>query len=90
MRRVNTKTDYDDIADEIAKLKDEKQQAELTEIRQEDLKKRFSDMCAFMQQQTYFLINYDEGLVRRLIEKVIVDEDTITIAFKSGLSVNLD
>ena len=90
VRRVNTKTDYDDIADEIAKLKDEKQQAELTEIRQEDLKKRFSDMCAFMQQQTYFLINYDEGLVRRLIEKVIVDEDTITIAFKSGLSVNLD
>ncbi len=38
VRRVNTKADYDDIADEIAKLKDEKKQAELTEIRQEDLK----------------------------------------------------
>ena len=89
VRRVNTKADYDDIADEIAKLKNEKQNSELNNIRQDDLKKRISDMSAFMKQQTSFLIKYDEGLVRRLIEKVIVDEDTITIAFKSGLSVNL-
>lgn len=90
VRRVNTKADYDDIADEIAKLKDEKQNSELNNIRQDDLKKRISDMSAFMQQQTSFLINYDEGLVWRLIEKVIVDVDKLTVDFKSGVMVNVD
>ena len=90
VRRVNTKADYDDIADEIAKLKDEKQNSELKNIRQDDLKKRISDMSAFMQQQTSFLINYDEGLVWRLIEKVIVDVDKLTVDFKSGVMVNVD
>ena len=90
VRRVNTKADYDDIADEIAKLKDEKQNSELNNIRQDDLKKRISDMSAFMQQQTSLLTNYDEGLVRRLIEKVIVDEGKLTVEFKSGVMVNVD
>jgi len=90
VKRVNTKADYDDIADEIAKLKDEKQNSELNNIRQDDLKKRISDMSAFMQQQTSFLINYDEGLVWRLIEKVIVDVDKLTVDFKSGVMVNVD
>lgn len=43
-----------------------------------------------MQQQTSFLINYDEGLVWRLIEKVIVDVDKLTVDFKSGVMVNVD
>ncbi|MCE5225628.1 MAG: hypothetical protein LLG05_07175 [Porphyromonadaceae bacterium] len=89
VRRVNTKADYDNIADEIAKLKNEKQNSELNNIRRDDLKKRISDMSAFMKQQTSFLINYDEGLVRRLIEKVIVDEDKFTVVFKSGVTLEL-
>ena len=87
VKRVNSKADYDDVADKIARLKEEKQKAELNNMRQEDLKKRISDMSNFMQQQTSFLINYDDGIVRHLIEKVIVYEDKYTVEFKSGVII---
>ena len=36
------------------------------------------------------LVQYDEALVRRLIEKVTVYEDKFTVEFKSGLMVDVN
>lgn len=47
-------------------------------------------MSAFLQEQPTALIQYDESLVRRLIEKVTVYEDKITVEFKSGLTVDVN
>ncbi|TJX15453.1 integrase [Tissierella creatinini] len=33
---------------------------------------------------------YDEQLIRRLIEKVTVYEDKFTVEFKSGVTVDVD
>jgi site-specific DNA recombinase len=44
-------------------------------------------MNTFLKKQSTALIEYDEQLVRRLIEKVTVHEDKFTVEFKSGVTV---
>jgi site-specific DNA recombinase len=47
-------------------------------------------MSTFLKKQPTALIEYDESLVRRLIEKVTVLEDKFTVEFKSGVTVDVD
>ncbi len=47
-------------------------------------------MNAFLQEQPTAIAEYDEQLIRRLIEKVTIYEDKFTIEFKSGLTVDVD
>ncbi len=49
-----------------------------------------ADMSTFLKKQPTALIEYDESLVRRLIEKVTVLEDKFTVEFKSGVTVDVD
>ena len=56
----------------------------------DELKKRIADMSAFLQEQPATITEYDEQLVRRLIEKVTVYEDKFTVEFKSGLTVDVE
>jgi site-specific DNA recombinase len=53
------------------------------------LKKRIADMSTFLNEHPATITEYDEQLVRRLIEKVTVYEDKFTVEFKSGLTVEL-
>jgi site-specific DNA recombinase len=47
-------------------------------------------MSAFLKEQPTALTEYDESLVRRLIEKVTIYEDKFTVEFKSGLTVDVN
>jgi site-specific DNA recombinase len=56
----------------------------------DELKKRIADMSAFLQEQPTTITEYDEQLVRRLIEKVTIYEDKFTVEFKSGVTVDVE
>jgi len=56
----------------------------------DELRKRIADMSAFLQEQPTAITEYNEPLVRRLIEKVTVYEDKFTVEFKSGLTVDVE
>jgi site-specific DNA recombinase len=43
-----------------------------------------------MREQPTALTEYDEPLIRRLIEKVTVYEDKFTVEFKSGVTVDVN
>lgn len=47
-------------------------------------------MDAFLPEQPTALTEYDESLVRRLIEKVTVHEDKFSAEFKSGVTVDVE
>jgi site-specific DNA recombinase len=47
-------------------------------------------MGTFLREQSTALAEYDEPLVRRLIEKVTVYEDKFTVEFKSGVTADVD
>lgn len=86
----NSKADYEKVGDEIYRLRDEKQKAQVENLGRDELQKRITDMSAFLQEQPTALTEYNEALVRRLIEKVIVYEDNFTVEFKSGITIDIE
>ncbi len=90
LKRANEKVEYDDIADEISRLRELKQKALSESAQREGLKQRITEMTEFLSQHTGTVDEYDEQLVRRLVEKVAVYEDRFVVEFKSGMNVEID
>lgn len=90
LKLASSKADYEDVADEIYRLREEKQKAQMENAGQDEQLKRIADMSAFLQEQPTDITEYDEQLVRRLIEKVTVYEDKFTVEFKSGVTVDVN
>lgn len=89
LKRANAKQDYNDLADEIDHLRELKQNAMVENAEREGLKQRIAEMQQFLAEQTEQIEEYDETLVRRMIEKITVYEDRFTVEFKSGTSVDV-
>ena len=86
---IKSKGNYDNIADEIYRLREAKQNAQANKAERKGQKQRISEMQQFLAEQTQKVIEYDEKLVRRLIEKIIVYDERVTVKFKSGTSVGV-
>jgi DNA invertase Pin-like site-specific DNA recombinase/RNase P subunit RPR2 len=89
LKVANAKGNYDSIADEIYHLREVKQNALVDNAEREGVKQRISEMQQFLAEQTQNITEYDEQLVRRLIEKITVYEEKVTVEFKSGTSVDV-
>lgn len=89
LKVANAKGNYDSIADEIYHLREVKQNALVVNAEREGVKQRISEMQQFLAEQTQNITEYDEQLVRRLIEKITVYEEKVTVEFKSGTSVDV-
>ena len=72
LKLANARKDYGGIADEIDRLRELKQKALAERAEREGLKKRIAEMRKFLREQDTKVTEYDEQLVRRLIEKVTV------------------
>ncbi len=90
LKLASSKADYEKVGDEIYHLREEKQKLQLESAGRDELRKRISDMSSFLQEQPTTLTEYDEQLVRRLIEKVTVYEDRFSVEFKSGVAVDVE
>ena len=88
MRRISAKSDYDEIGAEITRLKDEKYQLQLAQADDEELRLRIKDMEDYLDEADG-IIEYEESLVRRLINRVTVYDDHFTIEFKSGIEIDV-
>lgn len=89
LKLASSKADYEKVGDEIYRLREEKQKAQVENLGRDELQKRITDMSAFLKEQPIALVQYDESLVRRLIEKVTVYENKFTVEFKSGVTVDV-
>lgn len=90
MKRTGARADYEDVAEEIYRLREDKQKLQLESVGRDELKKRINDMGNFLRKQPTAITEYDEPLVRRLIEKITVYEDKFTVEFKSGVTVDVE
>jgi hypothetical protein len=82
LKLANSKADYEDVADEIYRLRDQKQKAML----ENEQRKRIADMSEILQEPPSTITEYNKQLVRRLIEKVTVYEDKFAV----GIQVRCD
>src|SRR5690606_21509144 len=87
-RLANSKSDYEEVAEEIYRLRELKQNALVENAEREGRRQRIAEMTNFLNEQSCQLEEYNEQLVRRLIEKVTVFDDKLTIEFKSGVELD--
>ncbi len=90
LKQAKSKNDYDDVADEIYRLRELKQNTLVENVEREGKRQRIIEMTDFLNDQSYELEEYDEQLVRRLIEKVIIHDNRFEIEFKSGIEIQID
>ncbi|SHE11485.1 Uncharacterised protein [Chlamydia abortus] len=86
--QAKSKNDYEDVADEIYRLRELKQNALVENAEREGKRQRIAEMTDFLNEQSCELEEYDEQLVRRLIEEITVFNDKFLVKFKSGIEVN--
>jgi site-specific DNA recombinase len=90
LKRTGARADYEDVAEEIYRLREEKQKLQLESAVRDEQKKRIADMGTFLREQPTALTEYDEPLVRRLVEKVTIYEDEFIVEFKSGVTADVN
>ena len=90
LRLANGKKEYGDVADEIHKLRQQRQDVLTQDAERDGRRQRIEEMRAFLEKQANELLGYDEQLVRRLVEKITVYEDRLMVVFKSGLEIYVE
>ena len=90
LRRANGKKEYENVADEIHKLREQRQDVLTQDAERDGRRQRIEEMRAFLREQANEPLGYDEQLVRRLVEKITVYEDKLMVEFKSGLEIDVE
>ena len=89
IKKANAKQDLSELADELELLRDEKQALLLEDANRKAAKERLDELEAFLGGQQTEVTEYDEQLVRRLIERITVYDDHLAFEFKSGLETDV-
>ena len=89
LKKANAKQGFDELADEIEDLRTDKEALLLEDANRQGVKQRLDELEAFLEEQTTEVTDYDEGLVRQLIEKIVVYDDHLVFEFKSGLETEV-
>lgn len=90
IKKANNKQDYDAIADEIFRLREQKEQSEVDSHHREETMNRIKELQSFIAKQKTDITEFDEALVKKLIKKVNVFTDHFTVEFKSGLAIEIE
>ena len=90
IKKANNKQDYDAIADEIFRLRDQKEQFKVDSHHREEALNRIKELQDFIVGQKTDITEFDEALVKKLIEKITVFADHFTVEFKSGLAIKIE
>lgn len=65
-------------------MREKKQELLIANATNEEKRRRLSDIKAFLKAQHIELKEYDETLVIRLIDEVLVNEESLEVKLKTG------
>lgn len=89
LKLASSHQNYDNLDEEINELWEQKQSIMVENPEREGLKIRIDEIKRFLDEQINKVEEYDKNLVRRIIEKVTVYDEYLTVEFKSGISVDI-
>lgn len=90
LKKANSKEAYDEIADEIFKLREQREKCTVDTAARDAQIARINELQDFIKQQPTHLEAFDEALVKRWLERIIVWEDHFTVELKSGLKIEIE
>ena len=89
IKMAGARQDYEDLAYEIDNLREQRLNAMTEKAEREGLQMRINKMQEFLENQMDRISEYDEQLVRKMIEKITIYDDKFVIEFKSGTSLDV-
>lgn len=88
--KATSSEEYDDLVNESDRLNEEKQKILVTLAEDKGRQEKKAELIDFLHEQTTEFEEFDDGLVRRLIEQITVHESgAFTVEFKSGTMVEV-
>lgn len=89
LEKANSKEDYTKLALKIEELREEKNEIILKAAENESLKERLKEMKEFLEEKEIRIDRFDDVLVRKLIEGIEINGNTILVEFKSGIKIEV-
>lgn len=77
------------MAEQIDAVRDEKQRLMLEDANNADARRRVDELGAFLNEQRKAVTEYDEDLARKVLERVTVCDDHLTVKLKSGIEIDV-
>ena len=90
LKAANAKKDYTDLTERVGELRNEKEKILLSIAEEENEQSRLIELEEFLDNQELEIERYDEDLVRKLIEKIVVYDEMLKVIFKSGIEILID
>ena len=90
LKVANAKKDYTDLADKVEELRNEKEKILLTMAEEKNEQSRVKELEEFLDNQELEIESYDEELVRKLVEKIVVYDEMLEVIFKSGIEIDIN
>ncbi|HFD7764344.1 TPA: hypothetical protein ACF4RS_000983 [Streptococcus pyogenes] len=90
LKVANAKKDYTDLADRVEELRNEKEKILLEMAEEKNEQSRLMELEEFLDNQELEIESYDEELVRKLVEKIVIYEEKLKVIFKSGIEIDIN
>ena len=74
----------------MEELRNEKEKILLNVAEEKNEQSRLMELVEFLDNQELEIESYDEELVRKLVDKIVVYDERLKVIFKSGLEIDID
>ena len=81
---------YDEIADQIFKLREQREKCTVNTAARDAQIARINDLQDYIKKQPANLTEFDETLVKRWLKQITVWEEHFTVELKSGLKIDIE
>lgn len=89
VKLAHAKKDYNDLADEIDKIREKKQRILVAKAETEGYKKRIEELQDFINEGDTELSEYDEKIVRKYIKEIRIFDNRLQVFFKAGIDIDI-
>ncbi len=89
LQRTRARQDCDDLGREVVRLREEKYRLQLEDAEKESTRQKIAELEKALAGISGKVTEYDDALVRKLIEKVTVYDDHFIVEFKSGIETEI-
>ena len=90
LQKANNKEAYDEIADQIFKLRGQREKCTVDTAARDAQIARINDLQDYIKKQPANLTEFDETLVKRWLKQITVWEEHFTVELKSGLKIDIE
>ena len=87
--RTRARKDCDDLGEEVLQLREEKYKLQLEDAGKENMRQRIKELETVLAVINGKVEEYDDALVRKLIERITVYDDLYKVEIKSGIEIEV-